>query len=244
MDTEGRYKKKDELVQAVADNVLTTTYYEVSGSNSLTIQSRGRGGWRKEVKQKIQSALDKHTPETWKQLQEKTKRIRRSSCYTKKDLKRLKEQDTYEDLLAREKKVAVAKEAQETNAKKLRSVADSMQKSIDDKLADRLTNTARRARMAANIAKEGERLQFIQQTLRNIADGIESGKVELIDGINSKAQVETLERILHLSKYNKWKAEGEQGRYEEEINKPYTVEDIRYAKFPVEEVHVNTINNH
>ncbi|APU86940.1 hypothetical protein NPD8_3829 (plasmid) [Clostridium botulinum] len=35
-----------------------------------------------------------------------------------------------------------------------------MQKEIDNKLADRLTNTARRANMAANAEREGEYLKI------------------------------------------------------------------------------------
>ena len=38
-----------------------------------------------------------------------------------------------------------------TNAEKLRAVAEGMQKAIDDKFRDRLTNTAKRAREAALI---------------------------------------------------------------------------------------------
>ncbi len=45
-------------------------------------------------------------------------------------------------------------------AEKLKKVADNMQKEIDNKLADRLTNTARRANMAANAEREGEYLKI------------------------------------------------------------------------------------
>lgn len=354
----GRYKKKDELVEAVADNLLTQAYYEVSGSNSLTIQSWGsRGEWKKEVKQKVQNALDKHTPETWeKALADSKKEYEEALAKRKERLEGVKtpktlddfrtarqlrkltpeEQDTYEDLLARDKKSSrlqkkqmdaerkadkasavlegdkftitkdkhtktgedvwvvklnerveaeewksinasmkslggnwwrgnqgwnfktdptekldVAKKIetkaeakQESNVTKLRKVADNMQDDIDDALRPRLANTARRARMAANTIEYGEAQQRLQQTLRNIADAIEKGEAELLTEVDSRAQIETLNRTLSLAQMHRLEEKKlSYDEYSKERAKPYTIEDIRHAQLPIDELHVSHLTN-
>lgn len=129
-------------------------------------------------------------------------------------------------------------------AERLRTVADGMQKAIDDKFRDRLTNTAKRAAEAANAEAEGERLKQLQQTLRNIADAIENGDVALIDQIDSRAQVETLLDMLKAGRRIKIEKTLPDISYEqrvEEYQKPYSNEDIKYAKYPLSEVYSNAI---
>ncbi|WP_434307636.1 methyltransferase [Clostridium botulinum] len=81
-------------------------------------------------------------------------------------------------------------------AEKLKKVADNMQKEIDNKFADRLTNTARRANMAANAEREGEYLKNIQSIMYNVADIIESGKAKYLDKISARTHIQALEDIL------------------------------------------------
>jgi hypothetical protein len=81
-------------------------------------------------------------------------------------------------------------------AERLRTLADNMQKSIDGKYADRLTNTYRRANQAAYAAKEGDYLTRIQSIMRNIADAIEAGEVTHLDGITAKTHIELLNSLL------------------------------------------------
>lgn len=78
-------------------------------------------------------------------------------------------------------------------AEKLRSLADGMQGEIDNKLADRLTNTPKRQREAASARQEGERLRRTQQALRALADMHESGTVPpILSGLKTKAAVYAL----------------------------------------------------
>jgi hypothetical protein len=129
---------------------------------------------------------------------------------------------------------------------KLREVADNMQNTIDDKFKDRLANTTKRAGQAASAEAEGESMQRLQQTLRNIADALENEKVELIGDIDSRAQLETLNSILSQAKYKRIQSlpkevRGNQDKYEAERAKPSSNEDIRFAEMPVEEMYADTL---
>lgn len=84
-----------------------------------------------------------------------------------------------------------------SNSDKLRKVADNMQSAIDGKRADRQTNTARRARMVASAEQDADGLEYIQGVLRNIANAIDNQELKLINQIDSRAQILTLESILH-----------------------------------------------
>lgn len=76
-------------------------------------------------------------------------------------------------------------------AEKLRTLADKMQKQIDDKLADRLTNTPKRLAQANHAKLEGERLQRTQQALYGLADLYErTGSVPaVLQGFTSKKAI-------------------------------------------------------
>lgn len=60
---------------------------------------------------------------------------------------------------------------------KLRALADGMQGDIDHKLGDRLSNTPKRQRQAAQARMEGARLQRAQRGLRALADMHDAGTV-------------------------------------------------------------------
>lgn len=78
---------------------------------------------------------------------------------------------------------------------KLRSLADGMQRDVNHKLADRLTNTPKRQREAASARQEGEHLKRTQQALRALADLHHSGDVPpLLSGLKTKAAVHELTR--------------------------------------------------
>ena len=134
-----------------------------------------------------------------------------------------------------------------TNAEKLRAVAEGMQKAIDDKFRDRLTNTAKRAREAASAEAEGERLKRLQDTINNIADALEDGENTLLDKIDSKAQVETLMSMLRTGRRNRISETMSDRSYDErtqEEEKPYTNDDIKYAEYPLTKVHENIISGY
>jgi len=135
---------------------------------------------------------------------------------------------------------------QGSHSEKLRTIADNMQKSIDECFKDRLTNTAKRAREAASATDKGEKLQRTQATIRNIADGIESGNIKLLTDIDSKAQVDTLFRMLILAQNNRIKAiDGI--TYSERLKeqeKPYGNDDIKHAKLPLDTVYSGIVEEY
>ncbi len=135
---------------------------------------------------------------------------------------------------------------QGSSSEKLRTIADNMQKSIDECFKDRLTNTAKRAREAASATDKGEKLQRTQATIRNIADGIESGNIKLLTDIDSKAQVDTLFHMLILAQNNRIKAIDGITYSErlQEQEKPYGNDDIKNAKLPLDTVYSGIVEEY
>ncbi len=135
---------------------------------------------------------------------------------------------------------------QGSSSEKLRTIADNMQKSIDECFKDRLTNTAKRAREAASATDKGEKLQRTQATIRNIADGIESGNIKLLTDIDSKAQVDTLFHMLTIAQNNRIKAIDGITYSErlQEQEKPYGNDDIKYAKLPLDTVYSGIVEEY
>lgn len=134
-----------------------------------------------------------------------------------------------------------------TNAEKLRVVAEGMQKTIDDKFRDRLTNTAKRAREAASAEAEGERLKRLQDTINNIADALENGENTLLDKIDSKAQVETLMSMLRTGRRNRISETLPDITYDERLqeqDKPYSNDDAKYAEYPLTKLHESAITEY
>jgi protein-L-isoaspartate O-methyltransferase len=83
-----------------------------------------------------------------------------------------------------------------TNANKLRQVADNMTNKIEDLRRERLTNTWKRSQQAASAEDQAESMERKQQILNNIADAIDQSELKFIGNIDSKAQIDTLEQIL------------------------------------------------
>lgn len=129
--------------------------------------------------------------------------------------------------LAGEQEIA-PKEKDTTN---LRDVAErQIEKAEEDLNKDRLTNTARRARMAEGAEADAEKRLSIGKTMQNIADGIEGGDIVLLKDLTARTQVEELESALNSAKYNRVRATNEP--YEKHNNRPADIEDVRYAKMP------------
>ncbi len=134
-----------------------------------------------------------------------------------------------------------------TNAEKLRAVAEGMQKTIDDKFRDRLTNTSKRAREAASAEAEGERLKRLQDTINNIADALENGENTLLDKIDSKAQVETLMSMLRTGRRNRISETLPDITYDERLqeqDKPYSNDDAKYAEYPLTKLHESAVTEY
>lgn len=134
-----------------------------------------------------------------------------------------------------------------SKADKLRGIANNLQKQIDEKFKDRLTNTAKRAREAASAEAEGERLQNLQATINNIAEAIESGKNTLLDKIDSKAQVETLMFMLHIGRRNRISETLPNISYDERLqeqDKPFSNDDVKYAEYPLTKIHESAVTEY
>ena len=77
-----------------------------------------------------------------------------------------------------------------------------MAKSMSDKAneslnRDRLTNTARRARMANGAEEDARRSLQIAETMSNIADAIEAGEAKHLAGLRTKVQIELLNEMVN-----------------------------------------------
>lgn len=122
--TRSSYKTKDEMVDKIYDTMLSQTYYLVSGSDTLTY-SFGDGNYLDVLKNKVKKALDELTEEKLSGILAKNKadheeRLAKKGAFIAgienpktlddyKNKKRFKgltpeEQDTYEDLLAVQRK--------------------------------------------------------------------------------------------------------------------------------------------
>ncbi|APQ14653.1 hypothetical protein BJP27_24070 (plasmid) [Pseudomonas oryzihabitans] len=114
----------------------------------------------------------------------------------------------------------------------LRKVAaSSLEKANDELSRDRVTNTARRAGMAASILERAEKDRALSVTLQNLADAIEQGKATHLAGLTSKAQLVTLQDALvggrHRAQHDLSYAQQQELKHE-----PLSGKDAGYAQLP------------
>lgn len=128
---------------------------------------------------------------------------------------------------------------QVNNAERLKQLAEKTEESASEKLnQDRLTNTARRARMASSVEARARGELQLAQTLSNIAEATERGELKYLDKVSNKAQVEQLDDILVQSHYERARKESKQNyndsysKYKDITESPITDESIDYAKYP------------
>lgn len=117
-------------------------------------------------------------------------------------------------------------------ADRLRAVANRMAaKAEQDLNQDRLSNTARRANMAASALKDAEKRAALARTVLNLADAIESGQVQQLSAASSAADVELLIQALASARRRRYAAENTPYD-DQEKNKgaPYTAADIEHAR--------------
>jgi phospholipid N-methyltransferase len=97
---------------------------------------------------------------------------------------------------------AIKQERKETTADKLRSMAEKLEENGNEELSrDRQDNTARRARFAAHAEEKAEAQIKFAQTLRKIADGIDSGTVKYLAEIKNATELDQLNSLLSNCKY-------------------------------------------
>lgn len=96
-------------------------------------------------------------------------------------------------------------------AETLLKQAESLQKHIDHKLANRLENTPKRSREAMSARIEGWRMQRVQKALRILADAVERGKLPSQFSLLKKSDLERIytRKINHSGYYtmnetNEW----------------------------------------
>lgn len=108
-------------------------------------------------------------------------------------------------------------------ADKFRALADKMQRDIDHKLGDRLTNTPKRQREAQSARNDGLQLERAQQALRALADLHEQGTISpILATVKSKKQAVDLCRGVISQSTGYYDAGYDQG-------KPYDQDELTLA---------------
>lgn len=117
-------------------------------------------------------------------------------------------------------------------ANRLRSAADKVIEKADEEInRDRMSNTHRRASMAANAIRRAEKERALGVTMRNLADAIESGQSNYLTGVTQKTHVETLESILQRAMWDRDRGLSSSER-EKRDGRPAEPEDMEFAKMP------------
>ena len=136
--------------------------------------------------------------------------------------------------LANQRRDAFEDDKSQTTVERLRAMAEALDQGADEQLgADRKTNTARRARMA-NAAEDAARgSKAYAGTMRNLADAIEAGQVQFLDGVRTKTQLSQLLQALGSAKVQQLMAKhGSWAAVEENKHAPMDAQTVDFAEFP------------
>lgn len=136
--------------------------------------------------------------------------------------------------------VAQAVDKSKVQAAKLREAGAKLKEAAEADLSrDRLANTARRARMAAGAEADARQRLSIAGTMMNLADAIEAGDARGLQGITTRAAVETLDSMVRRAVYD---ADRHLPYREQESRRGRATEpdDIRNARLPRFSLHGNT----
>lgn len=113
-------------------------------------------------------------------------------------------------------------------------MADNWEEQGKEKLnANRKTNTARRARIAAGVEADAEAKIYVAKVLRNIAKALHNKEIKYLSRIDSAVQLDTLRNILYRANYDRMRKE----------NVPYNewkadfAKDIEYVTYPYPSYH-------
>ncbi len=130
---------------------------------------------------------------------------------------------------------------QRKSIERLRNMADRLHNKAEASLnRERKTNTAKRARKAASAGDAARSDIAFAETIRNLADGIETGKTKFLQNIKTKTQIEELISLLNRAKYKGDSIVTKDMSYSESEsvrNKPATKDDIQYAEYPEVRLH-------
>lgn len=101
-----------------------------------------------------------------------------------------------------------AAKKQLTVSDRLLEMADNWEEKGKEKLnANRKTNTARRARIAAGVEADAEAKIYTAKVLRNIAQALQKQEIKYLSRIDSAVQLDTLRNILSRANYDRMRKE-------------------------------------
>ena len=124
---------------------------------------------------------------------------------------------------------------------RLRKQAETLTGRAEEAMgADRQTNTARRASMAAGIEARARSDKAIARTMVAIADGVESGELRHLWGVKTRAHLDVLEEAAQQAKYARIRASGNV-RDDDAWKAPPQTEDADGARFPHPYVHKDNV---
>lgn len=139
--------------------------------------------------------------------------------------------------VSKEKKELRVSEKETKAVERMRAIADRMAEKANESLSrDRLANTARRARMASSAEDVARHEIQIAETMRNIADAIESGEAKHLSGLRTKTQVALLNGMVRTAKRNelssKYNTYGEQEKHKHDPATEETADFISPTLLP------------
>lgn len=153
------------------------------------------------------------------------------------------EEDAQRFLSVREGDVSQAERVQQREEEKqerrvtaLRTVAESLEERANEALnTERKVNTAKRAQEAAHAETQANADLGVAQTMKNLAEAIESGEAAHTDGARAKTHVETFNALLESAKWERSKQTGES--YEQSKDRAPNEDDIQAVKYPYPAIH-------
>ncbi|ARV58058.1 hypothetical protein BZZ01_04895 [Nostocales cyanobacterium HT-58-2] len=136
---------------------------------------------------------------------------------------------------------------QEKATESLTAKAEALKEDAEGRLSqDRLTNTARRVRMAESAESRASGDIFMANTMANIANAISEGRAKYLTGINSKAQVEQLESLLKRAHGDRARDESKDLGYSQYRNIWEAEPDeksIEYTEYPYPNIHKSVLKD-
>ena len=155
----------------------------------------------------------------------------------------------FTDLLSsdadREDILTARKERKElTAAERLHELAETLTARADETIESShasLQNTARRASIQEGVRGRAYADQALARSLHSVAESLSTGEATYLDGVRHKTHLETLDTVLYLAKWARIRAirkadsENEYGygmRVQEEEEKPFSDDDIRFTEYP------------
>jgi protein-L-isoaspartate O-methyltransferase len=131
---------------------------------------------------------------------------------------------------------------QQKASERLRELADRAEEQAKDSLnQERLANTARRARMAANAEDSARSGIAFAGTMRSIADAIESGQAKYLDRVSTMADVAQFSSAANHARYQGWRNQENRSRDPQDYQGQPS--DADFARYPYPSVPAFIMND-